>query len=132
MKELLSVFGLIMLAGCASVELSSNGSLPNGDRLLVIQNNGYELLRTIPLGSGDLSWNARKQCVNAEPALFQNNSDTQHLYAMAIKIAERENCDLVDVTFIDNYEALNPNNIYGLVQANDTAISAILRPRAKK
>lgn len=131
MKMMLSTCALAVFAGCATVEMTKDGALPNGDRLLVIQNDGYELLRCVPLWSGELTWNEKERQVSKNPAFFSNQSDTQHLYEMAKKIAEREGCDLVDVTFIDNYQALKLENLYGLIQANDTAISAVLRKRGK-
>jgi len=130
MKRLLmSACCALVLAGCATVEMSSPGALADGDRLLVIQNDGYELFWLLPLWSGRLAWNEKHQCVDRKVQFFTNNSDTQHLYAMARKIAERENCELVGVTFIDNYKGLEPFFLYGAIKSNDTALSAILRPR---
>jgi len=126
------VFALLLAvvsAGCATVEMSSVGSMKNGDRLLSIQNDGYELLWFIPLWSGLLEWDAEDNDVDCSPALFRNHADTQHLYEMAHRIAERENCELVDVTFIDKYAGLDFRNLYGLIKANDVLISAVLRPR---
>jgi len=129
-KTLLAV-GLLALgvAGCATVELTSPDAIGNGDRLLVIQCDGYEILDLIPLWSGCLEWDARMRMPVEGPALFGRHSNTQHLLQLARKIAERENCELVNVTFIDNYIGLNPHNIYGLITNRDTAISAVLRPR---
>lgn len=129
MKRMVVACALAALAGCATVEMSSVGKMDRGERLLVIQSNGYELLWFIPIGSGKLTWNAQKNDVDASFAPFQNNADTRHLYEMARRIAERENCDLVGVTFIDNFSALDPSAFYGAVKCFDTAISAVLRPR---
>ncbi len=129
MKLLMVLCGALALAGCATVEMSSAGAMKGGDRLLVIQNDGYELLGILPLWSGNLTWNEKLQCVDREVAFFRNHSDTQHLYEMAKRIAEHENCDLVDVTFVDNYLGLNPQSFYGALVNSDTAISAVLRPR---
>lgn len=130
MKKL--IFGLALaavFAGCATVTLSEKGSMAGGERLLVIQNDGYMLLGTVPLASGRLSWNVNGKSVNRYPALFSNNADTQHLYSMAMKVADRENCDLKDVVFIDNSSLLDFNSCYGLITCDDVAISAVLVPR---
>jgi len=130
MKRLIVALMLaVASAGCATVEMSSVGSMKNGDRLLSIQNDGYELLWFIPLWSGLLEWDAKTNDVDCAPALFRNHADTQHLYEMAHKIAERENCELVDVTFIEKYAGLDIRNFYGLVRSSDVLISAVLRPR---
>ncbi|MGN0833686.1 MAG: hypothetical protein ACI4RD_08595 [Kiritimatiellia bacterium] len=129
MRKMLFALFALAVAGCATVEISSVGSMRGGDRLLVIQNDGYELLWLLPLWSGDLSWDAERNDVSRRPALFANHADVRHLWAAARRIAEREHCDLVDVTFIDNYRALELSMLYGTVKASDLAISAVLRPR---
>ncbi len=129
MKGIIAACALAALTGCATVELSSAGKMKGGDRLLVIQNDGYELFWCIPLWSGRLTWNAAKNDIDASTVFFRNDSNTQRLYEMAMRVAERENCELVDVTFIDNFRALDPSTCYGAVKSCDTAISAVLRPR---
>jgi len=132
LNSLLAAFCLAgVVTGCSTVEMTSAGAMKNGDRLLVIQNDGYELLWTIPLWSGGMTWDAKTKTVDCSPALFRNLADTQHLYEMAQKVAERENCDLVNVTFVDNYLGLNPNNLYGAIKSSEVTASAILRPRKK-
>lgn len=119
------------MVGCATVEMTSAGSMKNGDRLLVLQNDGYELLWCIPLWSGAMTWDEKSKSVEYTPVFFKNNADTQHLYVAAKRVADNENCDLVNVTFVDNYLALNLSNCYGAIKVNEVTISAILRPRSK-
>lgn len=132
LKRMLIGAAIALTAGCATVELSSPGSMQNGERLLVIQNDGYELFGFLPLGSGALDWSSKGAGrVITGTAMFSNRSDTRHLYSMAIKVAERENCDLKDVVFIDNTDMVNLSRCYGLVFYDDVAISAVLVPRKK-
>lgn len=128
-KKTLGVVLAALLAGCATVEMSNVGAMDGGKRMLVIQNDGYMLLGTVPIVSGRLEWDKVRNKPDRYPTLFANNADTQHLYAMAQKIAERENCDLEDVTYFDNSSMLDFSSMYGLVTYDDVAISAVLVPR---
>jgi len=132
MKRLIGFCGLIALVGCSTVELSSNGSMDDGKRLLVIQAKAFQVVRKVPLFSGGLTWDVEDKKVSRTPVFFDDEADTQHLYVMAKKIAERENCDLEDVTFIDNYWDVDPTLLHGLFTASDIAISAVLCPRHQK
>lgn len=132
MKKLIGFCGLLALVGCSTVEMSSTGSMDDGKRLLVIQAKSYQIARAVPLFSNGLTWDAEDNKVSRTPVFFSDEADTQHLYDMAKKIAQRENCNLGDVTFIDNYWALDPSLLYGLISSSDVAISAVLIPRQAK
>lgn len=131
MKKLMMTAVLAALAlGCGTVRLSSPGSMDGGERLLVIQNDGYMLLGVVPLASGRMTGEPAASCRFSTPAaLFSNHADTRRLYAMAVKIAERERCDLRDVEFIDNSTQLDFSCAYGIVTHDDVALSAVLVPR---
>lgn len=129
MRSPLLALAALAVAGCATVEISSVGSMKGSDRLLVIQNDGYELFWLLPLWSGDLTWDAEGDRVSRSVAFFENQADATHLWEAARRIAERGNCDLVDVTFIDNDRAWDLQTLYGMVKVSDVAISAVLRPR---
>jgi len=122
----------LVCAGCATVEMSTVGNMAGRDRLLVIQNDGYELLWILPLWSGNLEWNNARNDVDVSPVPFKNHADVNRLYSMARKIAERENCDLVDLKFIDSSRILDLTNFYGALKADDVAISAVLRPKVEE
>jgi len=123
--------GTLLLAGCATVEMSS-ASVNNGERLLVIRDKGYSFAHLFTLWSGNLTWDAKRQKVNRKVKFFKNHADSAHVYAMAEKIAQRENCELVDVAFANNYNGINPDNLYGLIFIYDMSVSALLRPNGAR
>lgn len=130
LKKTIGVAVAALAAGCATIQLSSAGAMKDGERLLAIQNDGYMLLGVVPLASGSLiRLPTVRSGKSTHPVFFANHADTQHLYAMALKVAERENCDLKDVEFIDNSTQLDLTCAYGLVTHDDVAVSAVLVPR---
>ena len=124
-----------LCAGCASVEISSPGSLHPlavgggshpGDRAVVVSDVGYHLFRSIPLGSGDLRWDEKKNDVAGGPVFFSNQARIDNCFAALQRVAERENCDLVDVSFTD---PSNLNLEFVICGYDEIQASAILRPR---
>jgi len=128
-RPLCAILSAVLLGGCANVQLSSIGSLPDRDRLLVVQNDGYMLVGVLPLASGSLTWNAAEKEASITPVFFSNNTEIRHLYDVALRVAERENCELVNPTIIDNSAGLDPARLYGLITFNDVTLSAVLRPK---
>jgi len=129
-----AAFGMLALAmaglaGCATVEITSDGKLQRHDRLLVINGEGYELVGLVPLGSSRLEWDESVNDVDRMPMAFENHADSQHVYELARRIALRDNCELVNLTIIDNYSASDPNRCWGLITCDDVTLSAILRKR---
>ena len=92
---------------------------------------GQAVVQTFPLigNYGVIPEDAEGDRVSRSVAFFENQADATHLWEAARRIAERGNCDLVDVTFIDNDRAWDLRTLYGMVKVSDVAISAVLRPR---
>ncbi len=140
------IFGAVaaLMCGCASVKISSPGSLSGvdivgattpADRMVVVSNFGFHMFWTITLCSGDLRWDSAKRDIKGGTAFFSDYCGNDDCYEVLQRIAERENCDLVDVVFtecspfgfsVTSYQGLT----CGLCGRYDVQASAILRPRA--
>lgn len=133
--DLTKLIGLAILpavcAGCATVEMSSSGVMKNGERQVVVRASNYSACWLIPLCSSDLRWNDRFQEVEAGFIPFTSNATVENLYAALKHIAERENCDLADVTVLDD---ASPDlaTAWNILTAGEAQVSATLRPRARK
>lgn len=139
----LGVFAALM-CGCASVKISSPGSLSGvdvvgattpADRMVVVSNNAYHLFSTFTLESGDLRWDEEKNDIKGGIALFQDYCGNDDCYEVIQRIAERENCDLVDVIFTESsIPTFNVSSYAGLAAfalgSYQVQACAILRPRA--
>ncbi len=144
MKSLVFVAIAAVMCGCASVTMSSPGSLSGtdvvgattpADRMVVVSNNGYHLFCTFTLESGDLRWDENKKDIKGGIALFQDYCGNDDCYEVLQRIAERENCDLVDVIFTESSTSSFNVSSYaglaaGILGSYQVQASAILRPRA--
>ncbi len=134
---------MAMLTGCASVSLSSPGIMEGidvkgaggpVDRVAVINNCGLYLLWSLTVGTGDVRWNPKTQDINGGCAMFKDFSNMHNIYEALNRIAERENCELVDVVFLDGSDSSMSLFSYsglaaGLIGVNDITVSAVLRPK---
>ena len=97
---------LVGLTGCATVYRTTPGSLTSIDykgandtplEQVYITTTGYHFLWTVPLFSGDLRWNEEKQSINGGTCLFSDQVGADELQNALLKIAERRNCDVIDI-----------------------------------
>ena len=134
-------------AGCSTVERTSPGIMQKFDvagsdipatETVLIRNSGWTLLYFIPALFGDVTWepkaNDGKGDINGGLWLFRDKCNVSDCYETLQKLAEQQNCDLTNVTLVDN-------SLIGLgftgyiefllcfVEANDVMVSGVLRPR---
>ena len=132
-----------MAAGCASVTCSSPDSLNRvtlkgasgvpGRQMVLIDTSGFYILWTIPLVSGDLRWNDRKNSIEGGFSLFNDQVGINELQNALLKLAESRKCDLADVSFFDG-DASYAGPSYGgavgtLFGSSHMSVSAVLIPR---
>ncbi len=147
MKASLMAAALAALAaGCATVEISSPGSM-NGidiqgattraDRMVFVSNTGIHLFGTFTICSGGLVWNEEKQDIEGGVAFFSDYCGNDDCYETLQRIARRENCDLVDVVFTEastsdfscsSYEGL----LGGICGTYSVKASAVLREKSQR
>ncbi len=144
MKALM--FGVVaaLVCGCASVKVSTPGSLSGvdvvgattpADRMVIVSNNGYHLFNTFTVESGDLRWDDAKKDIKGGIVLFDDYCGNDDCYNVLQNVAKRENCDLVDVVFTESsastFSVSSYAGLFGFVfGAYQVQGSAILRPRA--
>ena len=137
-------------AGCSTVERTSPGIMEKFDvagsdipatETVLVRNSGWTLLYFIPALFGDVTWepkaNDGKGDINGGLWLFQDKSNVSDCYETLQKLAEQQNCDLSNVTLVDNslislgftgyVELLNC-----FVESNDVMASGVLRSRVGK
>ena len=137
-------------AGCSTVERTSPGIMQKFDvagsdipatETVLIRNSGWTLLYFIPGLFGDVTWepeaNDGKGDINGGLWLLQDKCNVSDCYETLQKMAEQQNCDLTNVTLVDN-------SLIGLgftgyiefllcfIEANDVMVSGVLRPRGGK
>ena len=137
-------------AGCSTVERTSPGIMEKFDvagsdipatETVLVRNSGWTLLYFIPGLFGDVTWepeaNDGKGDINGGLWLFRDKCNVSDCYETLQKLAEQQDCDLTNVTLVDN-------SLIGLgftgyiefllcfVEANDVMVSGVLRPRGGK
>ena len=137
-------------AGCSTVERTSPGIMQKFDvagsdipatETVLIRNSGWTLLYFIPGLFGDVTWepkaNDGKGDINGGLWLFRDKCNVSDCYETLQKLAEQQNCDLTNVTLVDN-------SLIGLgftgylellccfIESNDVMVSGVLRPRGGK
>ena len=146
MKTLIQVAAIaaaVLVGGCTTVEISSPGTLKGidvkgaggkADRAIVFANDGYFLLDSIPLVSGDVSWDAKKGGVVGDIAFFTNDLAGDRMANAMFRYAESQNCDLVDLVINNKRES--KIGLFGLLDWVSTIVayqnvvySGVLRPR---
>lgn len=147
MKKIMQI-GLAALlvglsAGCASVTFSSPGLLDGVSvkgvegkkpgQLVVIDTSGFYMLWTIPIVSGNLRWDEKKQTIVGGTSLFRDQVGINELQNALLKLAESRNCDLADVSFYDSDASYAGASYSGAVGtffgSSHMGVSAILIPR---
>ena len=137
-------------AGCSTVERTSPGVMAKFDvagsdipatETVLVRNSGWTLFYFIPALFGDVTWepkaNNGKGDINGGLWLFQDKCNVSDCYETLQKLAEQQNCDLSNVTLVDNslinlgftgyVELLNC-----FVESNDVMASGVLRSRVGK
>ena len=143
------VAGVAMLlaavfAGCATVDYSSSGKLSGitvkgvegaeSGQVVSITTTGYYMFWTIPLASGDLTWDYEKNDVKGGTSLFSDHVSFNELQDTLLKIANVRNCDLADISFCDSDETyaglFSESGLIGTCfGSSQMSVSAILVPR---
>ena len=132
-----------LMAGCATVKYS-DPSLLEGvavkgtggravSRAVLVDTSGYYFLWTVPLVSGDLRWNDETQTIEGGCRFFRDQVGVSELQDVLLKIAEQNDCDLVDVFVQDSDSSYAGTSYSGIVGAcfgsSHMSMSAILVPR---
>ena len=145
-----AVAAAVLLAGCSTVERTSPGIMEKFDvvgsdvqatETVLIRNSGWTLFYVIPGLFGDVTWDPKandgKGDINGGLWLFCDKCNVSDCYETLQKLAEQQDCDLTNVTLVDN-------SLIGLgftgyiefllcfVEANDVMVSGVLRPRGGK
>ena len=140
----------ILIGGCSTVERTSPGIMEKFDvagsdipatETVLIRNSGWTLLYFIPALFGDVTWepkaNGGKGDINGGLWLFRDKCNVSDCYETLQKLAEQQNCDLSNVTLVDN--SLISLGFTGyvelfncFVEGNDVMVSGVLRQRGGK
>lgn len=143
------IFGFVLTllcAGCMTAQISSPDSLKGvkikeaddrPGRALVVASEGYYLFQIVPLVSGSLQWNEKLNEPKADLSFFRHELSAQNFINLMTKIADRENCDLIDISVENKWTA--PFGLWGITDWCTTVIglhrmnySATLVPREAK
>ena len=129
-------------AGCATVYRTAPGSLTGMGykgadstplEQVYITTEGYYCLWSIPIASGDLRWNEEKQSINGGTCLFSDQVGADELQNALLKIAERRNCDVIDIVFDDSdtsYAGVSESGAIGLFfGSSHMGVSGVLVPK---
>ena len=137
----------ILIGGCSTVERTSPGIMEKFDvagsdipatETVLIRNSGWTLLYFIPALFGDVTWepkaNGGKGDINGGLWLFRDKCNVSDCYETLQKLAEQQNCELSNVTLVDN--SLISLGFTGyvelfncFVESNDVMVSGVLRSR---
>lgn len=149
MKKLMVLAGLAFsLAGCSTVERTSPGVMDKFDvagapgpvsETVAIRNSGWTLFYYIPLLYGDVSWvreaNNGRGDIDGGLWLFRDKCNISDNYETLQKLADQQNCELTNVSMIDN--SLIDLGFTGyaellgcFVESNDIIVSGVLCPRS--
>ena len=153
MKTLVRAAAIVaaaVAAGCSTVERTSPGLMDKFDvagsdipatETVLIRNSGWTLLYFIPALFGDVTWDPKanngKGDINGGLWLFRDKCNVSDCYETLQKLAEQQNCDLSNVTLVDN--SLISLGFTGyvelfncFVEGNDVMVSGVLRQRVGK
>lgn len=134
-----------VFAGCASVYMSSPGSLAGvdvkgaaggADRVINISNDGYYLFQRWPLASGNIAWNEKEQDVEHGFKLFSDQLKGDRMLNAMCRYADSQGCDIVDVV-VNNKDTcdVSLSSIAGvfntIVGYRCMSYSAVLRKRGE-
>lgn len=137
------VAAAVLVGGCATVEISSPGSLKGidvkgaggkADRAIMIGNEGYFLFHSIPLVCGDMTWDANKGRIVDDVSFFSNELQGDRIANAMFRYANSQNCDLVDLVI--NNKCESKIGLFGILDWFNTIVaydgvtySGVLRPR---
>ena len=137
-------------AGCSTVERTSPGIMEKFDvvgsdvqatETVLIRNSGWTLLYVIPGLFGDVTWDPKandgKGDIDGGLWLLRDKCNVSDCYETLQKLAEQQNCDVTNVTLVDN--SLISLGFTGymeflgcFVESNDVMASGVLRQRGGK
>lgn len=133
----------LLLGGCATVEISSPGTLKGvdvkgaggkADRVIMLANEGYYLFHSIPLAAGNVGWDGVNGGIKNGPAFFSDELCGDKMFAALGRYADSMNCDLIDIVINNKNEYRI--GLFGVLDWFNTIIayngitySAVLRPR---
>ena len=140
----------MLVSGCSTVERTSPGIMEKFDvvgsdipatETVLIRNSGWTLLYVIPGLFGDVTWepnaNNGKGDINGGLWLFRDKCNVSDCYEKLQKLSEQQNCELTNVTLVDN--SLISLGFTGymeflgcFVEGNDVMVSGVLRSRVGK
>ena len=132
-------------SGCAAVYRTTPGSFTGMGykgadstplEQVYITTEGYYCLWSIPIASGDLSWNAEKQSINGGMCLFSDQVGATELQDALLKIAESRDCDVIDMVVDDSdtsYAGVSYEGIIGLFfGSSHIGVSGVLVPKKRQ
>ena len=142
-----AVAAAILVGGCSTVERTSPGIMEKFDvagsdipatETVLVRNSGWTLLYFIPALFGDVTWepkaNGGKGGINGGLWLFRDKCNVSDCYETLQKLSEQQNCELTNVTLVDN--SLISLGFTGymeflscFVESNDVMVSGVLRSR---
>ena len=138
----------VLAGGCSTVERTSPGIMQKFDvvgsdiqatETVLIRNSGWTLFYIIPGLFGDVTWepeaNDGKGDINGGLWLFRDKCNVSDCYETLQKLAEQQNCDLTNVTLVDNSAITLGFTGYGeligcFIEGNDVMASGVLRKGA--
>lgn len=132
---------LAFAPGCATVEYSSPTALKgvtirgvDGQvkEHVLIDTTGYFLFNTLPLLTGDVTWDARKRSISGGTSFFSNHVKASELQNVLVNLAKSRNCDLADVSYYSDGETFADNNnafLGVLIGKTHMGVSATFVPR---
>lgn len=112
-RTIFAALALVAAAGCASVQISSPGTLAGVDvkgaggranRAIMLSNGGIYLFHCIPMVSGSTKWVPGANGINGGAELFSDNLAGEKMMAALCRYADSRGCDLVDIVINDKNE----------------------------
>lgn len=147
LSQAVAIAAMALAAGCSTVERTSPGIMEKFDvagpgapatETVLIRNSGWTLFYYIPGLFGDVTWepkaNNGKGDINGGVWIFRDKCNVSDCYETLQKLAEQRDCDLTNVTLVDN--SLISLGFTGwvdfincFIESNDVMVSGVLRPR---
>lgn len=133
------------VAGCSTVERTSPGIMERFDvagsdipatETVIIRNSGWTLFYCIPGLYGDVTWepeaNEGRGDINGGLWILRDKCNVSDCYDSLQKMADQQNCDLTNVTLVDNSAISLGFTGWGeligcFVEGNDVMVSGVLR-----
>lgn len=147
MKAIQLAAAALFVAGCSTVERTSPGIMSRFDvvgpgapatETVIIRNSGWTVLYFIPGLYGDVTWDPKANGGKGDIAgglwLLRDKCNASDCYETLQKLANQQNCDLTNVTLVDNSMINLGFTGYGellgcFFEPNDVIVSGVLRPR---